>query len=177
MRSWIARRTLRAISQRYGYDTTYIETMLNESPSAFFKFTPLDESVPSPRSARWRATPLVAAKAEDCGPAPNSPSDMALEAGMSKGQIDAVLRRNPSAMNSDTLAFRFADAVVRRSVRERRQMPRSRSRPMGRERHHRPASRCEMRPDVPDDQKPGYARKCSQVNVDGTKIDVIKQAA
>ena len=29
MRSWIARRMLRATSKRYGYDTSYLEMMLN----------------------------------------------------------------------------------------------------------------------------------------------------
>ncbi len=38
MRSWIARRMLRAASKRYGYDTSYLQMMLKESPSAFFKF-------------------------------------------------------------------------------------------------------------------------------------------
>ena len=37
MRSWIARRTLRAFARRYEYDVSYIEMMLNESPAAFFK--------------------------------------------------------------------------------------------------------------------------------------------
>ena len=41
MRSWIARRTLRAFAGRYGYDVSYLEMLLNESPSAFFKFAPL----------------------------------------------------------------------------------------------------------------------------------------
>ncbi len=41
MRSWIARRMLRATSKRYGYDTGYLDMMLKESPSAFFKFASL----------------------------------------------------------------------------------------------------------------------------------------
>ena len=41
MRSWIARRTLRAFAKRYGYDVSYLEMMLNHSPSAFFKFAPV----------------------------------------------------------------------------------------------------------------------------------------
>ena len=40
MRSWIARRMLRAASKRYGYDASYLEMMLQELPSAFFKFAP-----------------------------------------------------------------------------------------------------------------------------------------
>ena len=41
MRSWIARRILRATSKRYCYDTSYLEMMLKEAPAAFFKFAPV----------------------------------------------------------------------------------------------------------------------------------------
>ena len=41
MRSWIARRTLRAFAKRYGYDVSYLLMMLNHSPAAFFKFAPV----------------------------------------------------------------------------------------------------------------------------------------
>ena len=41
MRSWIARRMLRATRKRYGYDTSYLEMMLKQSPAAFFKFASL----------------------------------------------------------------------------------------------------------------------------------------
>ena len=34
MRNWIARRSLRAFAKRYGYDVTYLEMLLNESPAA-----------------------------------------------------------------------------------------------------------------------------------------------
>src|SRR5258706_125357 len=120
MRSWIARRMLRATSKRYGYDTSYLEMMLEHSPTAFFKFASLmkaaghREVVPVDASF---AAKLVGALAEDCGPCTQLCVDMALEAGMPKDQIEAVLRRNPRAMNSATiLGFRFADAVVRRSA-------------------------------------------------------------
>ena len=98
MRSWIARRTLRAFAGRYGYDVSYLEMLLNESPSAFFKFAPLMKA-----SAHREVVPVnasFAAKitgglAEDCGPCTQLVVDMALEAGMAKDQIEAVLRRDP----------------------------------------------------------------------------------
>jgi hypothetical protein len=120
MRSWIARRTLRAFAKRYGYDVSYLEMMLNVSPSAFFKFAPVmkasahRESVPADASF---AAKIVGALAEDCGPCTQLVVDMALEAGMPRDQIEAVLRRDPRAMNeATTLGFRFADAVVRRAA-------------------------------------------------------------
>ena len=119
MRSWIARRTLRAFTRRYGYDVSYLLTMLNNSPAAFFKFAPVmkaaahREAVPIDASF---AAKIVGALAEDCGPCTQLVVDMALEAGMAKDQIEAVLRRDVRAMNdATTLGFRFADSVVRRS--------------------------------------------------------------
>jgi hypothetical protein len=70
MRKWIVRRILRAVSRRYGYDTSYLETMLDEAPTAFFKFariikvTVIAKSFPSrlimrPRSwALWQRIAL-----------------------------------------------------------------------------------------------------------------------
>src|SRR5215470_1954279 len=119
MRKFIARRMLRGFSKRYGYDTTYAEAMLNEAPAAFFKLAPLmkaadhREAVPVETSF---AAKLTGALAEDCGPCTQLCVDMALEAGMAKDQIEAVLRRDVRAMTAAVaLAFEFADAVAHRS--------------------------------------------------------------
>jgi hypothetical protein len=115
MRSFFARRALRAVSKRYGYDTSYLDHMLKESPAAFFKFAPLVKA-----SAHREAVPIEAsfaakitgAMAEDCGPCVQLAIDMALEAGMAKDQIEAVVRRDTRAMTEQTrLGFQFAEAV------------------------------------------------------------------
>ena len=181
MRSWIVRRMLRATARRYGYDTSYLEMLLKESPSAFFKFARLmkaashREAVPVDASF---AAKIVGALAEDCGPCTQLVVDMALEAGMPKDQIEAVLRRDPRPMNdATTLGFRFADAVVRRSADddEFRDAVRAQwgqkgvidltlSLQMGR-----------MFPMVKAGL--GYAKECRRVIVDGQNVDVVKQAA
>jgi hypothetical protein len=181
MRSWIARRTLRAFARRYGYDVSYLEMMLNHSPAAFFKFAPLmkasahREAVPIDASF---AAKIVGALAEDCGPCTQLVVDMALEAGMPRDQIEAVLRRDPRAMNdATTLGFRFADAVARRSADddefrdavlaqwgEKGVIDLTLALQMGR-----------MFPMVKAGL--GYARECRRVRVDGNNVDVIKQAA
>lgn len=181
MRSWIARRTLRAMRKRYGYDTSYLDMMLKESPSAFFKFASVMKAAHHrevvPVDASFTAG-LVGALAEDCGPCTQICVDMALEAGMPKDQIEAVLRRDPRAMNSATvLAFRFADAVVRRSSHDEEYRDAVRAQwgekgvidltlalQMGR-----------MFPMVKAGL--GYARECRRVTVDGHNVDVVKQAA
>ena len=97
---------------------------------------------------------------------------------MAKDQIEAVLRREPRAMNSDTvLGFRFADAVARRC---------------GEDDEYRDAVRAQwgekgvidltmalqmgrMFPMVKAGL--GYARECRRVTVSGRDVDVVKQAA
>jgi len=105
MRKFIARRMLRATAKRYGYDASYLEMMLDQSPAAFFKFAPVmkasahREVVPVEASL---AAKITGAMAEDCGPCTQLCVDMALEAGMAKDQIEAVLRRDVGAMNAAT---------------------------------------------------------------------------
>jgi hypothetical protein len=181
MRNWIARRILRKFSNRYGYDVSYLSMMLNESPAAFFKFAPVMKAAAHrevvPVEAGFAAK-IVGALAEDCGPCTQLVVNMALEAGVAREQIEAVLRRDPHAMNDATmLAFRFADALVRRS---------------GDEDEFRDAVRAQwgqkgvidltlslqlgrMFPMVKAGL--GYARECRRVTVDGHNVDVVKQAA
>lgn len=181
MRSWIARRTLRAFAKRYGYEVSYLEMLLNESPSAFFKFAPLMKASAhrevAPVEASFAAK-ITGGLAEDCGPCTQLVVDMALEAGMAKDQIEAVLRRDPRVMNDTTrLAFRFADAVVRRAAEEDEFRDAVRAQwgqkgvidltlalQMGR-----------MFPMIKAGL--GYARECRRVTVDGHNVDVVKQAA
>ena len=182
MRSWIARRTLRAFAKRYGYDVSYLLMMLNESPAGFFKFAPLlkasahREAVPIDASF---AAKIVGALAEDCGPCTQLVVDMALEAGMPKDQIEAVLRRDPRAMNeATTLGFRFADAVVRRAAEaedEFRDAVRAQWGQKGVIDLTLALQMGRMFPMVKAGL--GYARECRRVAVGGNNVDVVKQAA
>lgn len=66
MRSFFARRFLRAFSKRYSYDVSYLEHMLKAAPAAFFKFArvgrasghrevvPVEASFAAKSLARWR---------------------------------------------------------------------------------------------------------------------------
>jgi hypothetical protein len=181
MRKFIARRMLRATAKRYGYDASYLEMMLEESPAAFFKFAPVmkasahREVVPVEASF---AAKITGAMAEDCGPCTQLTVDMALEAGMAKDQIEAVLRRDVGAMNAATaLGFRFADAIVHHSADDER---------------HRDAVRARWGEKGVIDLTVGLqmgrlfpmiktalgdAKECRRVIVAGHQVDVIKQAA
>jgi hypothetical protein len=181
MRSWIARRMLRATSKRYGYDTSYLEMMLKESPSAFFKFARVVKAAGHreviPVEASFAAK-LVGALAEDCGPCTQLVVDMALEAGMPTDQIEAVLRRDLRSMNSAAvLGFRFADAVVCRSadVEQHRDAVRVRWGEKGVIDLTMALQMGRMSPMVKSAL--GYAKECRRVTVSGHNVDVVKQAA
>ena len=182
MRSWIARRRLRAFAKRYGYDVSFLEMMLEYSPAALFKFAPVvrasahREAVPIDASF---AAKIVGAMAEDCGPCTQLVVDMALDAGMPKGQIEAVLRRDPQAMNeATTLGFRFADAVVHRAIEkedEFRDVVRAQWGQKGVIDLTLALQLSRMFPMVKAGL--GYARECRRVAVRGNNVDVVKQAA
>jgi hypothetical protein len=181
MRKFIARRMLRAFSKRYGYDTSYTEMMLRESPRAFFKLAPLmkasahREMVPVEASF---AAKITGALAEDCGPCTQLCVDMALDAGMAKDQIEAVVRRDIRVMTPEVLlGYRFAAAVVHRSMEDETCRDAVRARwgdkgvidltmalQMGR---LFPMLKLAL----------GYAKECRRVTVAGHQVDVIKQAA
>jgi hypothetical protein len=181
MRSWIARRILRGMGKRYDYDTTYLGWMLDASPSAFFKFAPIGkasrhrEVVPVEASF---AVKISGALAEDCGPCTQLTVNMALESGMPKDQIEAVLRRDTQAMTDPTvLAFRFADAIIRRLPNDDEYRDAVRAQwgdkgvvdltmalQMGR---IFPMLKLSL----------GFAKECRRVSVDGRNVDVVKQAA
>ena len=181
MRSWIARRMLRATNKRYGYDTSYLDMMLKQSPSAFFKFASLVKAAGHREVVAVDASfaaKLVGALAEDCGPCTQLCVDMALEAGMPQDQIEAVLRRDPRAMNRATiLGFRFADAVVRRSADdgECRDAIRAQWGDKGVIDLTMALQLGRMFPMVKAGL--GYAKECRRVSLDGRNIDVIRQAA
>lgn len=122
MRAFFARKALKAFGLQYDYDVSYMQKMLEVSPAAFFKFIALTklarhrERVPK---EAFYAAKIVGALTEDCGPCVQLAVDMAQQAGMSPACIEAVVTRNLSAMDVDTvIGFRFADALVRRAPEE-----------------------------------------------------------
>jgi hypothetical protein len=181
MRRFLARRMLCAFRKRYGYDTSYLEMMLKESPAAFFKFAPVMKAAAHrevvPREASFAAK-ITGAMAEDCGPCTQLTVDLALEAGMPRDQVVAVLRREVGKMNpSVSLGFRFAEAIVDRAFDADK---------------HRDAVRVRWGEKGVIDltlalqigrlfpmvkAALGFAKECRHVAVAGNQIDVVKQAA
>jgi hypothetical protein len=113
---------VRKFGERYDYDTTYLQAMFREAPSAFWRFAllnvPANHRSAAPVDA-WFAAKLVGAVSEDCGPCTQLVVNMARAAGVNGEQLQAVLRRDPGAMGEDVaLGFRFATAVIERTEDE-----------------------------------------------------------
>jgi hypothetical protein len=181
MLSFFVRRKLHAMGKHYGYDVSYLDYMLTRSPRAFFKFARImaasahREVVPVEASF---AAKITGAMAEDCGPCAQLTVNMALEAGVSKDQVEAVVRRDVSAMTAETaLGFGFADAIVHRSDErdDRREAVRARWGDKGVIDLAMALQTGRLFPMMK--LALGYARECRRVSVDGHEIDVVKQAA
>jgi hypothetical protein len=124
------------------------------------------------------AAKIAGAMAEDCGPCAQLAVDMALEAGMPKNQVAAIIRRDVAAMSEETaLGFGFADAILHRSddQESRREAVRARWGDKGVIELAMALQTGRLFPMMK--LALGYARECRRVSVDGHEIDVIKQAA
>ena len=181
MFKFFARRALKRFSDHYSFDVSYLHYMLEYSPSAFFKFSKIADLAKHSESAPANATSaaaLVGAVVEDCGPCTQLTVNMAMEAGVDHKQIEAVLTRNVFAMEADTaLAFRFADAVVRRApeMDEMRDAIRAQWGEKGVIDLTLHLQLARLYPMVKAGF--GYAKSCQRVEIEDSPVDVVKEAA
>lgn len=181
MRKWFARRYLASYRNRYNYDTSYMEMVLDDAPDAFFKFAKIfgiaNYRKVVPVDALFAAK-ITGAMHEDCGPCTQLVVDMALEAGVANDQIEAVLKGKCAAMNdAATLGYRFAKAVCQRSPAEdeAREAVRAEWGNQGVIELSFALQVGRLFPMVKAGL--GYAKECRRVVVEGRNVDVIKQAA
>ncbi len=111
-------RWLQSFSHRYQYDTTYMEELLEHSPTTFLKFSTLHLLSSHRRNipvAPWNAARIRATVREDCGPCVQLVCNMALEAGVEPAIIAAVVALDFTALDEETaLVVRFTELVMAR---------------------------------------------------------------
>ena len=115
IRAFLARR-LDAFERRWGYDVGYGREILAADPAALVAFS-LSGALGGYRrdvpADAWFAAKLVGTLAEDCGPCTQLVIDMAEAAGVPAATLEAVMRRDFTAMPAETaLAVRFAEACL-----------------------------------------------------------------
>lgn len=112
----LAHRVLRSFSQRYQYDTGYLEALLEDDPGAFFKYSLVNLPAAHRRgipAAPWWAARIRAALWEDCGPCVQLVCNMALEADVEAVTVAAIAAMDLAALDQETaLAVQFAEAVL-----------------------------------------------------------------
>jgi len=114
----LARRWLRGFSQRYQYDTGYMEDILQQNPTLFLKFASLtllsSHRRSIPRAPLWTAR-IRAALWEDCGPCVQLVCNMAIEDGVDPAVVAAVVAADLAALDADcALALSFTESVLAR---------------------------------------------------------------
>ena len=115
----LLRRSLRQFSQRYQYNTAYLETLLQQDLVAFLKLSAIQwlsghqkGLPPAPRFAAAIRSTLR----EDCGPCVQLVCDMALSAGVPGDLVRAVVAGQFELLPADVaLAARFAEGVLDRA--------------------------------------------------------------
>jgi hypothetical protein len=177
----LARAYLKRMGARYDYDVSYMLAMLEHSPKAFFAFAklfPLAQHRESAPKDAVIAAKLMGSMAEDCGPCTQLVVNFAREQRIDPDQVEAVLRRDVSAMNDDVaLAFRFADAILNRLPGEDdvRETVRARWGDKGVVDLTLSLQISRIFPMVKAGL--GYAKECRRVEVAGRPVDVVKRAA
>jgi len=181
MRNAIARAMLTRMAKRYDYDVSYMSYLLTEAPQAFWRFMRAGalsrhrERVPVEAAFTVQ---LLATMAEDCGPCTQLIVQFATEAKMPAEQIEAVLTRQLPTMSSDVaLAYRYANAILNRSVdaSNAREAVRARWGEKGLIDLALAMQGARMYPMMKDAL--GFALECRRVSVSGRWVDVEKSAA
>jgi len=116
----ILRAGLRRFERQNQYDASYGEFVLNNSLSAFWKFTRVqaigkhNEDVPRDP---YYAAKITSSRIADCGPCTQLVTNWAQKSGVPEEIIRAVLTRDFSKMPADVeLTVRFTEAVLAKSL-------------------------------------------------------------
>lgn len=120
MLRWLIGRKIDAFEDHYGYDASYLRTLLAADPRAAMAMGRVSalggyrRDVPL---APWFAARVTAAMLADCGPCTQLVVDMAREAGVDDAVLRAVVAGDDEALPDDVaVAARFARAVTARST-------------------------------------------------------------
>jgi len=119
MFKWMIERALRKSEETTGESADWMREIYTHSSSAAFKFAfflPMARHRSVVPVAAYNVARLVAIKAEDCGPCTQTVVNQALGEKVDPAIIAAAIADRPDDLPDDeALAFRFAEAIVRKS--------------------------------------------------------------
>src|SRR5215471_17830879 len=119
MMKWFLRRWIERFERTWNYDASYLREVLDADPRAlmlFSKVTGIGQYRRDVPLAAFCAAGVVGTMSEDCGPCTQLAVTMAERYGVDPAILRAIVVRDVSAMPAEVaLAFRFADAALRRA--------------------------------------------------------------
>jgi alkylhydroperoxidase family enzyme len=130
-----SRRELRAFGEHYGYDTTYMEVLMEDSPGAYLAFEAALGMGRYQKAAPIDAltiAKLAAIRAEDCGPCAELGVKMAREAGVPETVIRGALHGGQGLNAEQREVYDYAVAVATNGEMDPELLPRLQQR-LGRE--------------------------------------------
>ena len=181
MRNFIALGMIKRMGARYDDDVSYALHLLAHSPKAFWKFarvTALSRHREQAPAEAVLTVKLLGTMNEDCGPCTQLVVHFAKEAQMAADQVEAVLRRDQTAMSpAVALAYRYGAAVLSRSpdAHAAREAVRACWGEKGLIDLAVAMQATRLFPMLKDAL--GFALECRRVSVDGRSVDVAKQVA
>ena len=116
MLKFLLNRQLDTFAKRYGYDVGYMRAVAAVDPLAMARFGLINAMGTYRRvipAAPYFAAKLRTIVIDDCGPCTQLVVNMALEAGVPGGVIEAIVRRDLASLDPDTaLVARFAEYTL-----------------------------------------------------------------
>jgi hypothetical protein len=116
MLKWILHRVLDRAFARFQYDATYVHDVLDASTSGLLKFMlaqPMNLHRQGITKDAWYAAKIATIRHEDCGPCAQLVVDMALQDGVERAVVKAIVTRDFKRLTADAeLGLRFAEAVA-----------------------------------------------------------------
>jgi hypothetical protein len=119
LRALLDRLAIRPFERRYAYDAGYLRALLAASPASFLKFSVLIGLAPrrAAPAELLAAAGLVGTLREDCGPCTQISVDLALERGVERAILCAILAGDRAAMGETArLGYDFARASLDRDL-------------------------------------------------------------
>ncbi len=170
MLRWLIRRKLNAEENKLGESIDYLRHIVNVSPVAFFRFAsimPFANSRKVLSADAWYVAQLIALQQEDCGSCLQITVNLAQQNNVDDSLIHAVLNGDENKLNAEMRdVYRFAESVVTATTDDEQLRETMRQR-------YGERGLIEMAYAIASGRIPptvkrtlGYAKSCSQVNVD-----------
>ena len=114
MIKWLLHKAFKKFGEAADYDTAYLHSIADVSPSAALRYLglPMLSQMTRPAPNVWAGAAIASVLEGDCGPCVQLVVNNALDVGVDPAKVTACLRRDLDAAGDVGLGFRFAEAAI-----------------------------------------------------------------